>query len=78
MAKFRIGAKVEWPWGKGHAEAKVIEVFFEPVTKTLKGAKITRRGSKENPAYLLEQENGSRVLKLGSELRKSEKKHGWV
>ena len=76
--KFRKGANVEWAWGKGHAEAKVVEVITESVTKIIKGAKITRHGTKENPAYLLEQANGNIVLKLGSELKKSEKKHGWV
>ena len=78
MPKFRKGAKVEWPWGKGHAEAIVIESYTESVTRTIKGSKITRHGTKENPAYLLEQANGNQVLKLGSELRKLEKKHGWV
>ena len=78
MAKFRKGTRVEWPWGKGHAEATVIEVITESFTKTIKGAKITRHGTKENPAYLLEQDNGNKVLKLETELHKSEKKHGWV
>ena len=78
MAKFKIGSEVEWAWGKGHAEAKVKEVFLERVTKTLKGKQITRNGSPEVPAYLLEQANGSLVLKLESELTKSEKKHGWA
>ena len=54
MAKFKKGAKVEWAWGKGHAEAKVIDVFPKSVTKTIKGAKITRQGTEENPAYFLE------------------------
>ena len=78
MAKFRKGTRVEWPWGKGHAEAVVQEVIAKSVTKTIKGKKITRHGTKENPAYFLKQDNGSTVLKLESELHKSEKKHGWA
>ena len=78
MAKFKVGEEVEWPWGKGHAMAKVKEIFFESITKTIKGKKITRHGTKEKPAYLLEQENGSLVLKLESELHKAENKHGWA
>ena len=78
MPTFRIGSEVEWPWGKGHATAKVIEVIPDSVTKTIKGKKITRHGTKENPAYFLEQANGNRVLKLGSELHPADKKHGWV
>ena len=78
MAKFRVGTKVEWAWGKGHAEASVSEVFKESVTKTIKGKKITRHGTAENPAYLLTQSGGNHVLKLESELKRSEKKHGWA
>jgi len=78
MAKFNIGNLVEWPWGKGHAVAKVKEIFSESITKTIKGKKITRHGTAEKPAYLLVQENGNLVLKLESELYKSENKHGWA
>ncbi|MGL6340387.1 MAG: HVA1 family protein [Waterburya sp.] len=34
----------------------------------MKGKKITRKGTKDNPAYLIEQEDGTNVLKLKSEL----------
>jgi Hypervirulence associated proteins TUDOR domain len=78
MAKFKVGTEVEWPWGKGHATAKVKQVFTESVTRTIKGSKITRHGTKETPAYLLEQESGNEVLKLETELHKVERKHGWV
>ncbi|TBN38002.1 DUF2945 domain-containing protein [Paracoccus subflavus] len=70
MTKYRIGSKVEWDWGKGTATGKVAESFTEPVERTIKGAKVKRDASDENPAYLIEQDDGDRVLKGYSELRK--------
>lgn len=62
------GDKVSWSWGKGTAEGKVEEKFERRVQRTIKGSKIVRNGSKENPAYLIVQEDGDKVLKEGSEL----------
>jgi hypothetical protein len=75
MAKFRKGSKVEWAWGKGHASGKVKDVFTESVTRQIKGKKITRHGTEDEPAYLLEQEDGGQVLKSESELHKAESRH---
>ena len=41
----------------------------EKVTRTIKGEKITRDGSKDDPAYVIEQEDGGKVLKLKSEVK---------
>ena len=71
MAKtnsFRTGQYVEWKWGEGRARGKVKERFERRVTRTLKGSEITRNGDADNPAYLVEQDDGDQVLKLGSEL----------
>jgi hypothetical protein len=62
------GSKVCWSWGSGTAEGKVAERFERRVQRTLKGSKVVRNGTKENPALLIEQEDGARVLKLASEL----------
>jgi hypothetical protein len=62
------GSQVEWKWGNGTAHGKVVEVHDQPVEKTIKGEKIKRNGSADNPALLIEQEDGDRVLKLKSEL----------
>ena len=78
MAKFRKGAEVEWQWGKGFAAGKVEEVFTESVTKTIKGKKITRHGTKDEPAYLIVQAKGTKVLKSESEIHPAERKHGWA
>ncbi len=67
---FSKGQTVKWHWGSGEASGKIDERFDRRVQRTLKGSKIVRNGSKENPAYLIEQEDGDKVLKLGSELEK--------
>jgi hypothetical protein len=63
-----VGAKVRWKWGSGSAEGKVEERFERRVQRILKGAKVVKNGSKENPAVLIRQEDGAKVLKLESEL----------
>lgn len=65
----RKGSKVTWKWGSSTAEGKVAEVHREKVTRTIKGEKITRDGSKDDPAYVIEQEDGGKVLKLRSEVK---------
>ncbi len=46
----------------------VAEIFTEKVTKTIKGKRVTRNASREEPAYLVTQEDGGRALKSASEL----------
>ena len=69
MTHFKKGTAVEWHWGKGTGEGKVSETFTHDVTRTIKGAEITRHASTDEPAYLIRQENGGRVLKSESELK---------
>jgi hypothetical protein len=63
-----VGGKVSWKWGSGTAEGKVEERFERRVQRTIKGSRIVKNGSKENPAFLISQKDGGKVLKLGSEL----------
>ena len=51
-------------------------LMVEPVVQerrvgSIKGASVTRHGSKGDPALLIEQEDGDGVLKLASEVRKA-------
>ena len=46
-----------------------MQIYTESETKTLQGSEITRHGDDDNPAYLIEQDDGDRVLKLDSELK---------
>ena len=68
---FRTGDRVEWDWGRGTANARVEEILPRRVSRTIKGKRIRRNGSPERPALLLRQEDGGRVLKLASEVRKA-------
>lgn len=65
---FRKGAHVSWKWGEGTAHGKVTERFERRVQRTIKGSRIVRNGTAADPAYLIEQEDGGKVLKLGSEI----------
>ena len=70
MTGIRKGTEVEWKWGKGTAEGKVEKRFTTKHTETVKGHKITRDASKDDPAYLIKQDNGQKVLKSDSEVEK--------
>lgn len=65
----RKGTQVSWKYGTGTATGKVESVHKEPITRKLKGSDITRNGSATDPALLIVQENGDRVLKLKSEVK---------
>ncbi|KQM21559.1 DUF2945 domain-containing protein [Novosphingobium sp. Leaf2] len=67
---FHKGATVHWNWGSGTASGKVVDTFERRVSRTLKGKRVSRNGTQDNPAYLIEQEEGAKVLKRGSELEK--------
>lgn len=67
----REGSEVSWSWSGSTATGKVVEIHRERVTRSLGGSDITRNGSDDDPAYLIEQEDGSRVLKLRSEVERA-------
>ncbi|WP_375690479.1 DUF2945 domain-containing protein [Pseudooceanicola sp. LIPI14-2-Ac024] len=66
----RQNVQVQWPWGQGTATGRVRFSYDHKITRTLQGAEITRDGSEADPALLIEQENGHRVLKLASEVER--------
>lgn len=66
--RYRKGQAVSWSLGNGTANGKVAERFDRRVQRTIEGSRIVRNGTAENPAYLIEQADGGRVLKRGSEL----------
>ena len=68
---YNKNTKVEWNWGSGTATGKVKESFTEDVTRTIEGNEVTRNASSDCPAYMIEQEDGGRVLKSHSELTKA-------
>ena len=70
MARYSKGEKVQWNWSGSTAAGTIQDVFTDRVTRTIKGSEITRDADAENPAYLIEQDDGDRVLKSESELSK--------
>jgi hypothetical protein len=69
--QIRRGTQVTWSWGNGTGTGRVAEVFTAKVTRTIKGSEITKNGSEDCPAYLIEQDDGARVLKLRSEVERA-------
>lgn len=66
-----IGDDVSWNWGNGTGRGTVTERFTSKVTRTIKGNEVTRNATDDDPAYLIETDEGDRVLKSGSELSAS-------
>ncbi|SFB53103.1 hypothetical protein SAMN03159496_04766 [Rhizobium sp. NFR07] len=71
MQKIQVGNDVEWKWGRSKAEGKVTQKFTEDVERQIKGKVIKRKADGKEPVFLIEQEDGDRVLKSQSELRRS-------
>jgi uncharacterized protein YjdB len=67
------GDTVHWQWGASEAEGKIEKKHTETVTKTIKGTKVKRKASADEPAYEIKQEKGGKVLKTESELKKGKK-----
>ncbi|AMR34300.1 hypothetical protein A0256_24025 [Mucilaginibacter sp. PAMC 26640] len=67
------GDTVHWKWGASEAEGKIEAKHTETVSKTIKGSMVKRKATKDEPAYDVKQENGSKVLKSESELKKGKK-----
>ena len=67
----REGTEVSWTWGSSTATGRVSEIHREKVTRTSKGSDITRNGSADDPAYVIEQDDGTTVLKLRSEVEQA-------
>lgn len=67
----RVGTEVTWSWGNGQGRGTVREVRREKVTRTIKGEQITRNGSADDPAYLIETAD-AQVLKLRSEVERAD------
>ncbi len=66
---FRTRQHVEWNWGSGTACGQIAGRFERRISRTIEGSEILRNGSEDDPAYLIEQDDGGKVLKLGSELK---------
>lgn len=69
MKKIRAGSRVEWTWGAHSAEGKVEQTFTDDVSRKIKGKVIRRKADDKEPALLIRQKDGGKVLKSRSEVR---------
>lgn len=65
------GTEVKWKWGDGTAKGEVQEVFHSDVERTINGNEVKREASQDSPAYLIKQDDGSRVLKSSDEVSRA-------
>ena len=68
----RKGTSVEWDWGNGTAKGTVDEIFHDDVERTIDGNTVSRTASDDEPAYLIKQDDGQRVLKSSTEVRRAD------
>lgn len=68
---YQVGDKVKWKWGEGYGKGSIAERFSDDVTRTIDGTEVTRKATEDEPAYLIEQEDGDQVLKSHSEVQKA-------
>lgn len=66
-----VGDRVKWAWGSGHGEGEVVERFTDDVTRTIEGQEITRNATQDEPAFMIKQDDGDRVLKSITEIEKT-------
>ena len=67
---YKEGSKVRWKWGQGYGHGVIKSAFEEKTTRKIDGNEVTRHGSKDDPAYYINSDDGNNVLKLHSEVEK--------
>lgn len=68
---YNEGTTVEWDWGNGTGTGEITKVYTQKITLKISGNEVTRDASDDSPAYKIEQDDGSEVLKSHSEVRKA-------
>jgi DUF2945 family protein len=64
-----IGTTVTWRTPSGVAQGTVVAVHPRPVVRRLNGVRIARLGTPTDPAYEIEQADGTRTLRLDTEVQ---------
>lgn len=65
------GDYVAWKWGFGMASGVVVEVVPDKISIESKGKIISRNGTPEDPAVVIQHSSGGMVLKRAHELQHS-------
>ena len=68
-ADVKKGDAVEYKYGKAKVEAEVTAVHQDDTAKTIKGKRIKREGSKDDPAIEVKTKKGGTALKSASEVK---------
>lgn len=64
-----VGSEVGWLWMQSITTGVVIEIHFDRHEIISKGKRITRVGTKNDPALVIRHAKGSLVLKLSHEVQ---------
>lgn len=67
----KTGDSVAWQWGNGLAEGTIKSVHSESTMTASKGRTIKRNGSDDSQALIISHTSGNDVLKLASEVQKT-------
>ena len=73
MDSMKPGDPIAWRWLNGLAQGTLRSIHSESTTIQSKGKLITRHGTPENPALIITHKSGNDVIKLASEVQKTEK-----
>lgn len=68
MNVFETGDQVTWAVGNSTGQGRIVKRFTEDVAGTLMGSETMRPATAEYPVFLIEQEDGTEVLKSQIEL----------
>jgi Hypervirulence associated proteins TUDOR domain len=63
------GTTITWETGSSTSTGTVVAVHPRPVVRRFRGARVARIGTPEDPAYEIELADGTRTLRLHSEVR---------
>ncbi len=68
MNRYEKGTRVSWRWGAHTAKGRIARIFDQDATRTSEATEVARHAWSREPAYMIEQDDGARVLKSHSEL----------
>ena len=70
MDRYDTGTRVSWRWGAYTARGRIASVFENDVTRNVRATQASGQAPTTEAAYMIEQEDGARVLRSHSELSK--------
>lgn len=65
---YKKGDLVQWAFGENRGKGTIKELYNQEISLVINDISVTRKGTQENPALLIEDEDGNQVLKLASEI----------